>query len=278
MSPDRSEIPPQLPTRIFTGSIGLRGVEVTLDSAAESVSWTGAAPRPAAELDVIRTRGREVTLVFNRGALRSKPEESVTFMCEDADEAVKGASLLSALAGVETQRHAETGFDHLWMRESSRSLADIRLQALKHLNDTLEGMRTASYEPALWFGDVHRLWTFEYCLKEELDHGGSMVEIMARQQGDLVSTRTGIPILLDWGVSVQSNEERLLRFMHVGRFHDVTTEGWVVVRAEPRAETLPPGETLLGFSRTEIVQVAGNCPLCNRAPAGSRKYGQLRPR
>lgn len=120
----------------------------------------------------------------------------------------------------------------------------------------------APYEPGLWFALSLRPWTFLHFGAEELDRGGTAMEIMARKKGDLIPVPEGVPVLLGWVADPPRRDERLLRAMHMGRFHDPVDEG-IVARAVPRTETLQDNQTLMGFSRGEIVEVANECPLCN---------------
>lgn len=249
--------------RLLTGAIGLRSFELTVDLT-DGIVWTGVDSRSLFHLDMGGIRGAEVTLVFNRGGSRSMPEEWVSFTCDDADEAANGIHILTQCAGIGgAQRHPVHGFDLLYIRESVRTLAEVRAEALGEVTDTLQEVATAGYEQAEAFAGHHRLWTFRYCLQEELGEGGTVTEFMARKQGDLVLARVGVPILLNWGDSSESEDEKLLRFMHIGRFHDTTEDGGIVVRPRPREDTLKPGQTIMGFPREQIVRIAEECPLCN---------------
>lgn len=141
-----------------------------------------------------------------------------------------------------------------------------RQQAWNQLVRDLNDLRSATYDQRLWFNNQHRLWTAEHCVMEEVDHGGSFVEVMARKSdGDLLPPSVAVGTLLKWAMEAGSQDQTLLRFIHVGRYHD-TSDGstiGVVARQRPRSESLHPRGTILGFSRDELVASASACPLCN---------------
>jgi hypothetical protein len=138
-----------------------------------------------------------------------------------------------------------------------------RAEAFAGLEETLSGLQSPEYEPAaVWFADVHRIWTANYCIMEEVDQGVSLVEMLDRKKGTLVPVPEAMSRLIVWARDGDTRDDVLRRFMHVGRFHDLADdEQGVVARTQPRPETLDRDRTILGFSIAELAAVADECPL-----------------